>query len=144
MTDMTQERRIVAQSLRVPELDGGFAVPSLDLSILRPVDPRMQVYLYAVLRYSGFGERVRQYANGANVLHLSTDAVLKQQISVPEPKALTAFEALLGPLLAESELLEVQNQQLLGIRREILPRLVTGQLDISDINLGVLTPAEAK
>ncbi len=51
-----------------------------------------------------------------------------------------AFEDVAGPMLAESFALTTQNQCIAATRDHLLPRLVTGQLDISDIDLGALTP----
>jgi hypothetical protein len=42
-----------------------------------------------------------------------------------------------------AELVE-HNRQLAATRDLLLPRLVTGRLDISDVDLGVLTPTEAE
>ena len=76
VTDMTQERRIVGQAFRVPPLDAAHAVPSLDLVVVRPREEGLTTFVYAHLRYSGFSDRVRQYANGANVLHLAVERIL--------------------------------------------------------------------
>ncbi len=40
--------------------------------------------------------------------------------------------------------LEALNGRFVATRDLLLPRLVTGQLDISDIDLGVLTPTETE
>jgi type I restriction enzyme S subunit len=64
VTDMTQERRIVAQAFRMPDLGELFAVPSLDLTLLKPRREGMKPFLYTTLRYSGFSERLRQLHDG--------------------------------------------------------------------------------
>jgi type I restriction enzyme S subunit len=144
ITDMTQERRIVAQAFRMPDLGELFAVPSLDLTLLKPKREGMRPFLYATLRYSGFSERLRQFANGANVLHLSVDRILEYSLAVPDAKLLQAFTTAITPILDGAEFLEVHNRQLAATRDLLLPRLVTGRLDISDVDLGVLTPTEAE
>lgn len=55
-----------------------------------------------------------------------------------------AFEGAAGPLLSEVFERTVQNQSLAATRNLLLPRLVTGRLDISDIDLGALLPPEAE
>jgi type I restriction enzyme S subunit len=144
VTDMTQERRIVAQAMRMPDLGEPFAVPSLDLALVRPTHDGIRPFLYAALRYSGFSESVRHYANGANVLHLAVDRILEYSLAVPDTDLLRRFTTAVSPILDKSEFLEVQNRQLAAARDLLLPRLVTGRLDISDIDLGVLTPLEAE
>jgi type I restriction enzyme S subunit len=142
MTDMTQERRIVAQAFRVPPLGPPLAVPSLDLAVVRPREPRLRNYVYAVLRYSGFSERVRQFANGANVLHLAAERILEAPIVVPDARTLNAFSKHVEAFMRRAEACETANRVLIQTRDLLLPRLVTGQLDISDVDLGDLLPEE--
>jgi type I restriction enzyme, S subunit len=142
VTDMTQERRIVAQAFRMPDLGEPFAIPSLDLVLLRPIDQRMQAFIYATLRYSGFAERVKQFANGANVLHLSVDRIQEYRFAIPGTRLLKMFESMADAIFTEAELLKTQSQQLSVIRGLLLSRLVSGRLDIVDMNLGILTPTE--
>ncbi len=54
------------------------------------------------------------------------------------------FEAVARPLLDERIEVTLMNRQLAATHDLLLPRLVTGRLDISDIDLGVLTPADDK
>lgn len=143
VTDVTQERRVVAQAFRMPQFSEEFAIPSLDLVLLKPSIPTMGPFLYAALRFSGFANEVRQFANGANVLHLAVERILEHQIISPAPEIIGRFSEITGAILAECDLLEIQNEAVTTTRDLLLPRLVTGQLDISDIDLGTLTPAEA-
>jgi type I restriction enzyme S subunit len=144
VTDMTQERRIVAQSFRMPDLDEPFGIPSLDLVLLRPEDGQMRLFVYAVLRYSSFADHLSQYANGANVLHLPVDRILEYQIAIPDDELLNRFTMAIGEILDHVELLEKQSRTFGSVRDLLLPRLVSGQLDISDIDLGVLAPTETE
>ncbi|MGI9098107.1 MAG: restriction endonuclease subunit S [Solirubrobacteraceae bacterium] len=143
VTDMTQERRIVAQAFRVPDLGEPLAIPSLDLVVLSPLISGLRAYLYAFLRYSGFGDRVRHFANGANVLHLAVERILEEHFVVPDEQTLAEFTHHIELLLDEGEFLAHANRRLAAARDLLLPRLVTGRLDISDIDLGDLLPAEA-
>src|SRR5262249_4383058 len=70
VTDMTQERRIVARAALVPTLDKEFGICSMDLVRIEPKPSVIKAFLYSFLRYSSFADKVKQYANGANVLHL--------------------------------------------------------------------------
>ena len=142
VTDMTQERRIVAQAIRVPDLGEPFGIPSLDLAVVKPTDPTMRVFVYATLRYSEFSETLRPFANGANVLHLAVERISEFPVLIPEAALLEKCTSALSSIFDESELLEVQNRHLAATRDLLLPRLVTGRLDISGIDLGVLTPPE--
>ncbi len=138
VTDMTQERRIVAQAFRMPMLDAPFAVPSLDLVVLRPVAAELRTYLYAFLRYSGFADRVRHFANGANVLHLALERISEAPIVVPDDETLHEFSARFDALQCLGEALERSSRSLAATRDLLLPRLVTGRFEMSDVEVGEL------
>jgi type I restriction enzyme S subunit len=61
----------------------------------------------------------------------------------PDPLALGRFNALAEPGLEEVVTLRHANRALARTRDLLLPRLVTGKLDISDVDLGTLLPDEA-
>jgi type I restriction enzyme S subunit len=143
VTDMTQERRIVAQAFRMPELDRSPAVPSLDLAVVRPRAADLRSYVYAFLRYSDFGDRVRHFANGANVLHLAVERILEAALAVPDDRTLRKFTVGVEAFLLEIEFLERANPRLVAARDLLLSRLVRGRLDISGIDLEGLVPAGA-
>jgi type I restriction enzyme S subunit len=64
-------------------------------------------------------------------------------VVVPPAPLLERFATVADPVLRLTSALRTQCDQQAEVRDSLLPRLVTGQLDISDIDLGTLTPAEA-
>jgi type I restriction enzyme S subunit len=75
-------------------------------------------------------------------------AINKEQLGglpIVEPAADigSAFELTARPMLDERVQRTLQNRQLAGTRDLLLPRLVTGRLDIAEIDLGELLPPEA-
>ena len=75
--------------------------------------------------------------------HADQTALLGYELVVPEGRELLmTFERLVQPWLEWSAELVRGNHRLAATRDLLLPRLVSGQLDISDIDLGVLTPTE--
>jgi type I restriction enzyme S subunit len=61
----------------------------------------------------------------------------------PTEAAALRFEAKAGPLLDQVFALAQQNRSFACARDLLLPRLVTGRLDISQVDLGDLLPIEA-
>lgn len=129
---MTQERRIVAQAFRLPNLFNDFAVPSLDLALLRSDDESQREFLYVTLRFSDFSRRLKQFANGANVLHLPIEAIRDFEIPMPGAKRRRAFSDDLRPLLDAFDNLEAQNASLMKVRDLVMSRLVIETLPSSD------------
>lgn len=61
----------------------------------------------------------------------------------PTKRVAREFEGAVGPILEERIHLTLQSRHLAATRDLLLPRLVTGRLDVSDIDLGDLLPADA-
>jgi type I restriction enzyme S subunit len=68
--------------------------------------------------------------------------VAGQSVPLPSEPVLEAFDSLAEPALRQAASLREHNRQLAATRDLLLPRLVTGRLDISDVDLGVLTPTQ--
>jgi len=133
ITDMTQERRIVARVGRVSRLDMDFGVFSMDLVRIASRGLYPEAYLYAMFRWSGFGDEVKQHANGANVLHLLPARIEDFRFACPSPELAARFGDVIVPMLALCDMLEEKNANLRTTRDLLLPRLISGELDVSDV-----------
>lgn len=130
VTDMTQDRRIVARAARVPTLEGGFGVISMDLVKIEPKEGNDKDYIYSLLRWSGFSDEVKNHANGANVLHLIPGRITDYKISIASTNQQKDFGKKVGPLLDLINKLELQNESLRRTRDLLLPKLVTGEIRV--------------
>ena len=74
---------------------------------------------------------------------VSTGAFDSLSMLAPDLEIAAAFERVAGPLLEAAYSSRQQQIALAGARELLLPRLVTGQLDISDVDLGALESAAA-
>jgi type I restriction enzyme S subunit len=132
VTDMTQERLIVAQVGRVPRSKELEAVISMDTIRVMPGPGTPRTFLYSFFRWSGSPGAVRQHANGANVLHLNPDRVTSYCACWPTKDLIKNFGRLIGPTLNMVNLLELQSENLRKQRDLLLPKLISGEIDISD------------
>lgn len=137
VTDMTQDRAIVGQVARMPNLGRRGAVISLDTVKLAPKKIN-NTFLYAYMRHSGFANYIREFANGANVLHLKPELITKQKIVIPPKELQEQFAPLVEPLYAQADKLEEANNKMVKIRAALLPRLLSGKLSVE--NLDILFP----
>jgi type I restriction enzyme S subunit len=134
VTDMTQERRIVARAARVPLRDGVEAVMSMDLVKLEPRDIP-SAFLLGMLRYSGFAEEVKQHANGANVLHLHPDRILDYRFAVPPSRLLASYAQVADNTVQLEDALGTLQDSLRTARDLLLPRLISGEIDVDDLDI---------
>ena len=130
VTDMTQERRIVARAAWVPSLDREHGVLSMDMVGVEPLTGIPKAFLYAFLRFSSFANEVKQHANGANVLHLSPDRIRDYQLALPLRTLIGRFAGTYEPILALADALENRIEVLRRTRDLLLPRLLSGQIDL--------------
>jgi type I restriction enzyme, S subunit len=73
---------------------------------------------------------------------ISKDQLSSLPVVEADGQTVERFERAARPMLTFTMSLVDQNRSLRSSRDLLLPRLITGQLDTSDIDLGILTPAE--
>jgi type I restriction enzyme S subunit len=86
----------------------------------------------------------RARAQGTTMKHIKRSALTEVSVAVPGPRLLLKFSDAVEPIHAEVVALKGAVASLAATRDLLLPRLVTGRLDISDVDLGVLTPTETE
>ena len=133
VTDMTQERRVIARAARVPDIGEDFFVRSMDVVKLAPNPDVDKTYLYAMLRLSGFADEVKQHANGVNVLHLNPERIEGYQFALPPEKLRNEFGKIAEPNYRMCDVLEKQNANLRRTRDLLLPRLVSGETEVDGL-----------
>lgn len=142
VTDLTQGREILARTTLVPRLAEGVGVISLDVIRLIPADSADRLWLLASLGWSDFPDRVKEFANGSTVLHLSPNHLLEADTIWPLKPLRREFTSVIEPILEQMDDLRDQSEVLGTLRDILLPKLVTGQIDVSALNLARV-PEEA-
>src|SRR5207248_8520139 len=108
---------------------------SMDLIKLVPAPDIAQDYLYGMLRWSGFADEVKQHANGANVLHLNPERIGDFFFPLA-PKALRdQYGELCDSAHQQCDLLQRRNANVAATRDLLLPKLISGELDVSRLQV---------
>lgn len=92
-------------------------------------------FLYSYLRLSGFGEFIKEFANGTNVLHLKPDLVTQQRITMPPAELRDQFSAIIEPVFEQVDLLSKAIAPLEATRDLLLPRLISGKLRVDQLDI---------
>ena len=135
LTDVTQDRKVVARSARVPDLGHEKYVFSMDLLKIQPEKSIQADFLYALLKYSNFAEKLKEYANGTTVLHLSPSHVQSSELVLPPSKFRQRYADVAGSVRRQSDLLEKKNVSLRQTRDLLLPKLISGEIDVSELDI---------
>jgi len=92
-------------------------------------------YLYFATTTDDFVGYLEQNATGAAYPAVIAKTFEDADILVPDSSSLESFDRLVLPMLENTETLKAQNISLARARDLLLPRLMSGQLDVSSIRL---------
>jgi type I restriction enzyme S subunit len=137
VTDMTQERRIVAHAARIPRMEESLAVLSMDLVKLVPKKEIYSTYLYGILRYSIFSDEVKQHANGVNVLHLNPDRIGEFEFYLAPKELRQSYSGRTSAFYEMCDVLQLKNANLRRTRDLLLPKLISGEIDVSGLDIQI-------
>ena len=125
ITDMTQDRRTVGAVALIPNIRG---IISADLIKLESeID---NVFSYCLFKHGFYSKLISQFGNGANVIHLKPTSIKNQKILIPNEIIINKFAALINPTIDEIEKLNSENDLLIKQRDSLLPRLMSGKLEV--------------
>ena len=126
VTDMTKERRLVGHVALVPDSydDAAFSMDLIHLRGERVPD----LFLYAMLRYSGVAEEFASHASGANVIHLKPSSLDSVKIAVPDSDKVAGYLKIFEPMVDQKNALSRQIRALTEARDRLLPKLMSGEV----------------
>jgi len=128
VTDMTQDRRTVGSVALIPNISN-LSVISADLIKLNSVIDN--VFLYALFRWGNVSKYISQFANGANVLHLRPQVLKNVKVLLPQQILIDKFVSVVKPMIGMINKLNTENESLSRQRDLLLPRLMSGKLEIN-------------
>lgn len=137
-TDLTQAGNVIGSAAQLPVAifrSGGLL--SHHLFRVRPKNaaPIASGYLLSALQDNRFRQWARGHASGTTVLGLRREDVERYPCVVPSSEVVQKFEELIEPVRRQAGLLDDQSQVLLNARNLLLPRLMAGELHVSDLGL---------
>jgi type I restriction enzyme S subunit len=133
-TDVTQTRAILGRPLIVPNglQDSFISHHVFRLQLLNSDEPSMRDFLFFTFQQSEFRKRAIGYATGTTVLALPKDVLEDFKLTRPSNEVLAAFNEVTDPLLDSIQENELKVDNLSKLRDALLPRLISGQLQIPD------------
>lgn len=74
-------------------------------------------------------------ASGSTFKEVSGSTMKKVPAVIPDAETLAKFSNFCAPIFAQQRILEEQNQSLAILRDNLLPKLMSGEIDVSDVQL---------
>ena len=100
-------------------------------------------FIYAQFRTPETTGRFIAQAMSSGVPHVNLALLREFEVLLPPLAVQAAFIEALAPLSSQESSLREQNRVLMSIRDLLLPRLVTGEIDVSTLNLDALVHSVA-
>ncbi len=72
---------------------------------------------------------------GSAVPSMTTDILNAMEIVIPPASVLEEFESLVAPMYRAMQENDAQSKKLADLRNALLPKLMSGEIDVSDIQL---------
>jgi type I restriction enzyme S subunit len=105
---------------------------STGFAVLRPLSCRRRAAVYFAATAPKNIEALASLADGAAYPAVRPEAVIESDVVLPSPAVLDAFDAAVAPLLASAYASADQSHTLAALRDTLLPKLVSGELRVTD------------
>lgn len=90
-------------------------------------------YVYYLLK--SLLPTIESMATGSTFKEISGAAMKSVPTVMPDVDIIQRFSGFCKPLLKKQEVLETENKYLSSLRDSLLPKLMSGEIDVSDIDL---------
>lgn len=113
------------------------AVSSTEFIIFEAFNPAYRDFIFSIIDSAAFSDWMCAHTTGSTNSRQRTtpSATLEFQVALPDEKTITDFCAIVTPMYDTISANICENQKLAQLRDSILPRLMSGELDVSDIDL---------
>ena len=78
---------------------------------------------------------IENMASGSTFKEISGSAMRTVPVMIPDDESLQKFADYCEPLFQQQRTLETENRSLVSLRDSLLPKLMSGELDVSDIDI---------
>lgn len=127
VTDMTQDRRTVGAVALIPKLQG---INVISADLVKINTDISQVFLFSLCKFGFYSKYFSQFANGANVLHLKPNTLLNKKILLPTKNLIDSYDKIVSKYIDLIDELNQTNDNLIKQRDLLLPRLMSGKLEV--------------
>ena len=113
------------------------AVSSTEFIIFEAFNPAYKDFVFSIIDSAAFSDWMCAHTTGSTNSRQRTtpSATLEFQVALPDEKTITDFCAIVTPMYDTISANICENQKLAQLRDSILPKLMSGELDVSDIDL---------
>jgi len=116
---------------------GGGYLLNQRVARLVPTDPHNRAFVYCTFRTNEMQAQLERIANGVAQQNLSPVQTGHLPLCIPNQSVLMAFSQASEPIIDEMLVLWRKNNNLRTTRDFLLPKLISGQIDVEDMDIAV-------
>lgn len=113
------------------------AVCSTEFIVYKAKDKSITDFLYSVIDSSSFSDFMCSHVTGSTGSRQRTTPsdTLSYELILPSEDELAEFQSLVSPMYAQMRINAIENDKLKRLRDSLLPKLMSGEIDVSGIQL---------
>ena len=108
---------------------------STDVLCFTPVQSQYAAYLFSTLYNDKFFAFMMAGSKGTKMPRGDKQQIMTYSVVLPSKKELEEFNAIAFPVLEHLNSNKFENKRLLALRDALLPKLMSGELDVSNMNI---------
>jgi len=115
----------------------GNAVCSTEFIVYKAKDKTITDFLYSVIDSDSFSDFMCSHVTGSTGSRQRTTPsdTLSYELILPSEDELAEFQSLVSPIYAQIRINAIENDRLKRLRNSLLPKLMSGEIDVSTIQL---------
>jgi len=115
----------------------GNAVCSTEFIVYKAKDKTITDFLYSVIDSNSFSDFMCSHVTGSTGSRQRTTPsdTLSYELILPSGDELAEFQSLVSPMYAQIRINAIENDRLKRLRDSLLPKLMSGEVDVSTIQL---------
>lgn len=115
----------------------GNAVCSTEFIVYKAKDQSITDFLYSVIDSGSFSDFMCSHVTGSTGSRQRTTPsdTLSYELILPSEDELAEFQSLVSPMYAQMRINAIENDKLKRLRDSLLPKLMSGEIDVSSVYL---------
>lgn len=115
----------------------GNAVCSTEFIVYKAKDQSITDFLYSVIDSGSFSDFMCGHVTGSTGSRQRTTPsdTLSYELILPSEDELAEFQSLVSPMYAQMRINAIENDKLKRLRDSLLPKLMSGEIDVSSVHL---------
>ena len=115
----------------------GNAVCSTEFIVYKAKDKTITDFLYSVIDSNSFSDFMCSHVTGSTGSRQRTTPsdTLSYELILPSEDELAEFQSLVSPMYAQIRINAIENDRLKRLRDSLLPKLMSAEIDVSDVQL---------